>query len=118
MLLIGFAGIWFAGWRRAGEIFAGSTMFLDQSFRFGRSDRQGALPFWNYAMLKQRIPARQLADLITEKIGVAGLEIVVRKEHAYGWQPIVIASPGDQIDYQRRPEQIANRLRYQFDLRD
>jgi len=41
MLLIWFAGIGFATYRRkAGEI-AGSTMFLDASFRFSWLDRIG-----------------------------------------------------------------------------
>jgi hypothetical protein len=29
----------------------------------------------------------------------------------------VVSSPGDPIGYQRRVEEIANRLRFQFDLR-
>ena len=69
-------------------------------------------------MPKERITAGQLADMITEKIGVRELEIVVRWDHAYGWQPTVVAAPGDLIGYQRRAEEIANRLRMQFDLRD
>ena len=69
-------------------------------------------------MVKERITARSLADMITAKIGVSGLEIVVRKDHAYGWQPSVIAAPGNPIGFQRRAEEIANRLRLQFDLRD
>jgi hypothetical protein len=69
-------------------------------------------------MVKERAGAMQLADLITDKIGVTGLEIVVRKDHAYGWQPVVVVAPGDLIGYQRRAEEIANRLRIRFDLRD
>ena len=68
-------------------------------------------------MLKERITARQLADMITEKIGTVGLEIVVREDHAFGWQPVVTSAPADLIGYQRRAEEIANRLRVQFDLR-
>jgi hypothetical protein len=30
----------------------------------------------------------------------------------------VVSSPGDSIGYQRRIEEIANRLRYQFDLQE
>lgn len=70
------------------------------------------------AMVKERATGTQLADMITEKIGARGLEIVVRRDHAYGWQPNVIDSPGDRIGYQRRAEEIANRLRIQFELRD
>jgi hypothetical protein len=69
-------------------------------------------------MIKERITAENLADMITAKIGVAGLEVVVRKDHAYGWQPNVTYAPGDLIGFQRRAEEIAHRLRVQFDLRD
>jgi hypothetical protein len=67
-------------------------------------------------MLKERASGTQLADMITRKIGVVGLEIVVREDHAFGWQPSVTAAPGDLIGYQRRAEEIARRLRIQFDL--
>jgi hypothetical protein len=56
--------------------------------------------------------------MITEKIGAVGLEVVVRKDHAYGWQPNVVSAPGDLIGYQRRAEEIADRLRFKFDLAD
>ena len=67
-------------------------------------------------MLKECITAKQLADMITTKIGASGLEIVVHEDHAFGWLPTVIVAPGDLIGYQRRAEEIANRLRVQFDL--
>lgn len=69
-------------------------------------------------MVKERMTARSLAEMITAKIGVFGLEIAVRKDHAYGWQPNVVAAPGDLIGFQRRAEEIAHRLRMQFDLCD
>jgi hypothetical protein len=69
-------------------------------------------------MVKERVPARNLAEMITTKIGASGLEILVRRDHAYGWQPNVISAPGDLIGYQRRAEEIAHRLRVQFDLSD
>jgi hypothetical protein len=72
----------------------------------------------NLAMIKERVSARELAELISVKVSVVGLEIVVRKDHAYGWQPNVVAAPGDLIGYQRRVEDIAHRLRVQYDLRD
>ena len=35
-------------------------------------------------MLKERLGAKQLADMIARKINVAGVEIAVRKDHAFG----------------------------------
>ena len=69
-------------------------------------------------MLKERITAKQLADMITAKIGASGLEIVVHEDHAFDWLPTVTAAPGDLIGYQRRAEEIANRFRVNFDLHD
>jgi hypothetical protein len=68
-------------------------------------------------MAKELRTAEQLADMIVAALGVAGVYITVRKDHAYGWQPTVVSSPGDTIGYQRRVEEIANRLRVEFDLR-
>jgi hypothetical protein len=69
-------------------------------------------------MVKERVTARTLAGMITAKIGAPGLEIVVHEDHAYGWQPNVVAAPGDLIGYQRRAEEVAHRLRVQFELCD
>jgi hypothetical protein len=46
-------------------------------------------------MVRERITAKGLAEMITAKIGASGLEIVVREDHAYGWQPNVVTAPGD-----------------------
>ena len=69
-------------------------------------------------MLKERVTAKHLAELITQRIGVVGLEVIVRRDHAYGWQPNVVSAPGDLIGYQRRVEEVAEQLRFQFDLQD
>ena len=69
-------------------------------------------------MAKELRTAAQLSDMIVSALGVRELDIEVRWDRAYGWQPTVIASPGDLIGYQRRVEEIANRLRMQFALRE
>jgi hypothetical protein len=56
--------------------------------------------------------------MIADALGVSEVYISVRKDHAYGWQPTVVSSPGDSIGYQRRVEEIAKRLRVRFDLRE
>jgi hypothetical protein len=67
---------------------------------------------------KELRTAEQLADMIVAALGVSEVYITVRKDHAYGWQPTVVSSPGDSIGYQRRVEEIARRLRVEFDLRE
>ncbi len=69
-------------------------------------------------MVRERKTAQELADLIAAKIGVGELYIRVRKDHAYGWGPTVEDAPGDLIGFQRRAEEIADRLRMQYDLRE
>jgi hypothetical protein len=49
---------------------------------------------------------------------VAGVEIAVRKDHAFGWTPTVLSAPAGAIGFQRRAEEIARYLRVQFDLRE
>jgi hypothetical protein len=66
---------------------------------------------------KELRTAEQLSDMIVGAPASA-MYIGVRKDHAYGWQPTVISSPGGSIGYQRRVEEIANRLRFHFDLRE
>jgi hypothetical protein len=68
-------------------------------------------------MAKELRTAEQLSEMIVSSLGVREIEIQIRRDHAYGWQPTVVVSPGDLIGYQRRVEQIANRLRVQFALR-
>ena len=39
-------------------------------------------------MRKERVSATQLADMINSQIGARGVEVSVRRDHAYGWQPV------------------------------
>ena len=69
-------------------------------------------------MAREFRTAEQLSDMIVSALAVRDVAVQVRKDHAYGWQPVVVTSPGDLIGYQRRVEEIANRLRLQFSLRE
>ena len=65
-----------------------------------------------------RKTARELAELIHTQIGVNELLIGVRKDHAFGWQPLVEYAPGNQLGFQRRADEIAERLRQDYELAD
>jgi hypothetical protein len=78
--------------------------------------RGGASSWMEIAMAKERCSAEQLADMITQKINVAGVEVAVRRDHAYGWVPTVVSAPSDQIGFQRRADEIAHVLRTRFEL--
>jgi hypothetical protein len=67
-------------------------------------------------MPKMKRTAEELADMIAAQLGVGGLSIGVRKDHAYGWQPRVEFSPGNQLGFQRRADEIADHLRQYYEL--
>jgi hypothetical protein len=69
-------------------------------------------------MPKTRKTAQELADLIAAQIGVGGLLVGVRKDHAYGWQPMIEYAPGNQLGFQRRADEIADLLRQEYELRE
>jgi hypothetical protein len=72
----------------------------------------------DFPMPKTRKTARELADLITAQMGVGGVAVGIRKDHAYGWQPMIEYSPGNQLGFQRRADQIADVLRQDYELQD
>jgi len=69
-------------------------------------------------MAKELRTAEQLSEMLVSALGVREVDVQIRRDHAYGWQPTVVSSPGDLIGYQRRVDEIANRLRFQFALRE
>ena len=69
-------------------------------------------------MRKTRKTAKELAELIAARIGVAELAIGVRKDHAFGWQPMIEYAPGNQLGFQRRADEIAEKLREQYELQE
>ena len=54
--------------------------------------------------------------MIVEKTNVTGVDIAVRRDHAYGFVPTVISAPSHQIGFQRRADEIAHVLRTRFEL--
>ena len=69
-------------------------------------------------MPKSKKAPHEIASLITMEIGVSGLEVSVRKDHAYGWQPVVEYAPGNQLGFQRRADEIADKLRETYQLNE
>ena len=64
--------------------------------------------------MKERKTAEQLSDMIASAMGVAEVHVNVRRDHAYGWQPTNVSSPGRHDWVSKAVEQIASRLRFQF----
>jgi hypothetical protein len=54
--------------------------------------------------------------MITGKIGVSGVYVRVREDHSDGWCPTIVSAPSNELGFQRRAEEIAKQLRFEFDL--
>jgi hypothetical protein len=67
-------------------------------------------------MARERKSAEQLARIIAERIGIHGVEVRIRQDHADGWCPTIVSAPSNELGFQRRAEEIARRLRLEFDL--
>jgi hypothetical protein len=65
---------------------------------------------------KQKKTARELADMIAERLNIGGVFIAVHKDPAYGWHPTVMTKPAAALNVQMAAEEIANELRAEFDL--
>jgi hypothetical protein len=83
----------------------------------GAFDRDASLTVADF-MPKTRKTAQELADMITTQLGVCELAIGVRKDHAYGWQPMIEYAPGNHLGFQRRADEIADKLRQDYDLKE
>src|SRR4051812_19003519 len=45
---------------------------------------------WRSDMAKERKTAEQLAGIIVDRIGIRGVEVRVRQDHADGWCPTIV----------------------------
>jgi len=65
---------------------------------------------------KQRKTARELEEMIAERIGVGGIMIKVHPDPAYGWHATVMTAPAKAVAAQQVVEKIGEELRSQFEL--
>ncbi|QIO98855.1 hypothetical protein [Bradyrhizobium symbiodeficiens] len=67
-------------------------------------------------MAKEFKSAQELSDLIHQVVGIPGFDVVVRRDHACRWQPIILSAPANPISFHRHVEEIADRMRTTYDL--
>jgi hypothetical protein len=67
-------------------------------------------------MDKQRKSAAELAGMVTQMIGVRGLQVVVKPDPSEGWRPTVVKAPRTVERFQHLAEKTAERLRGKYDL--
>jgi hypothetical protein len=65
---------------------------------------------------KENKTAKELADMMAERLNIGGVFIAVHKDPTYGWHPQVITKPAAAIGAQLRAEEIAQKLRTEYDL--
>ena len=67
-------------------------------------------------MAKQQKTAQQLAEMISGRIGVSGVYVRVREDHADGWCPTIVSAPSNDLGFLRRAQEVARQLRFEFDV--
>jgi hypothetical protein len=69
-------------------------------------------------MKKELRTARELEQMIIERMPDPVTHLEVRSDRAHGWAPFVLSSsPNEAAENQRRAEQIAAELRQTYDLK-
>jgi hypothetical protein len=67
-------------------------------------------------MSKDTKTAAELSEIIFRIAGIHGMDVIVRPAYAEGWVPTAVVAIGSPIDAQRSVEQIAKKLRINYDL--
>jgi predicted transcriptional regulator len=71
-----------------------------------------------YAMSKERKTARELEDMIRAELNDPSVSVSVRPSKEVGWVTVTSTWFGAPIEPRRRMDQIAARLRAQYDLKE
>jgi hypothetical protein len=69
-------------------------------------------------MAKGTKTARELEDMMMDRVGIGGVFVAVRKEAIIGWNADVVTAPaGAFFDVHTKVQQIVTELRELYDLR-
>ena len=69
-------------------------------------------------MNKEQKSARELAELVAQRINMTGVRVEVHPDPAYGWHPTVFTTPSNAVIAQNAAERAAQELRPLYDLGD
>ncbi len=69
-------------------------------------------------MKKEQKSARELAELVAQRIGMADVRVEVHPDPAYDWHPTVFTTPGKAVIAQNAAERAAQELRALYELCD
>jgi hypothetical protein len=67
---------------------------------------------------KKQKSARELAELVAERIGIPGVQVAVHSDPVYGWHPTVFTIPAQAVNAQNAAERAAQELRALYELCD
>jgi hypothetical protein len=81
----------------------------------GRSHRGSSWPTRDSQM--QQRTAKELADMIATRLRVRDVHVMVHQDPVQGWHPTVVTGLPQVIACQQRAEQIAAKLRTEFELK-
>jgi hypothetical protein len=71
---------------------------------------------WGTTMQKEKKSARELAEMVAERMKIEAGLVSVEKNSTYGWAVNVFTGPSRLFGDQPLAEQIAAELREQYDL--
>ena len=69
-------------------------------------------------MKREQKSARELANLIANRLGMPGVRIAVHDDPVYGWHPTVFTTPAQAVNAQNAAERAAQELRPLYELSD
>jgi hypothetical protein len=69
-------------------------------------------------MKREQKSARQLAELVAQRIGMPGVSVEVHPDPAYDWHPTVFTTPSKAVIAQNAAERAAQDLRALYELCD
>jgi hypothetical protein len=100
--------------RVGGEIIPGSAAWISSA----EVDPEGRVINPTRPSQKEERSARELADMITAKLDVAGarIRVDVHPDPVYGWHPTVLTIPDLAVQAQLAAERHAAELRAKYDL--
>ena len=69
-------------------------------------------------MARDQKSAKELADMVAQRIGVSSAAVKVHKDRTFGWRADVYLPPGQVQPYQQAADGAVRELRVNYDLKE
>ncbi len=67
-------------------------------------------------MAKEKRSTEQLAQIVSEHLGVEGVSVTVMADAVYGWNAFAMAAPDTEPDIHAKMQRAVEELRTQYEL--